>query len=221
MIELQQVHYIYQSKFQAVHALKGVSYSFSPGKIHSIVGRSGSGKSTLLKLMAGLFLPSNGTILCNGKSTADWDLAEYRRSEVSVIYQDYRLFPLLTVAENIMFPMEMRGISACEAYSRALDALSQVSLSQQVADRYPAMLSGGEQQRVSIARAFCSDNRILLADEPTGNLDTENSIAIFKLLASLAHDKGYCVVLVTHENDLASKTDDILELCDGKIKGHL
>ena len=218
VLKLQDVKYIYKTQYQQVQALKGISYEFAPGTVHAIVGKSGSGKTTLLSLMAGLDLPTEGKILCQGVSTEDMNLEKYRREKVAVIYQSFRLFPLLTVAENIMYPMELRGMKAKAAREKAAQLVERVGLPESALDRYPTMLSGGEQQRVAIARALGMDTKVLLADEPTGNLDTANSENIFKILQRLAHEEGYCVVIVTHDLALAEKADRVLELQDGAVK---
>ncbi len=217
MIELRNVCYTYQTQYQKVEALKGISHTFDPGLVHAIVGKSGSGKTTLLSLMAGLDLPTQGEVLCGGVSTARIKLEAYRREQVAVIYQNFRLFPLLTAAENVMYPMELRGIKAREARERAARLIARVGLPETILDRYPAMISGGEQQRVAIARALGMDTRILLADEPTGNLDTANGENIFAILRALAHEEGYCVVVVTHNLELAAQADQVLELRDGLV----
>lgn len=217
MIELRNVCYTYQTQYQKVEALKGISHTFDPGLVHAIVGKSGSGKTTLLSLMAGLDLPTRGEVLCGGVSTARIKLEAYRREQVAVIYQNFRLFPLLTAAENVMYPMELRGIKAREAWERAARLIARVGLPETILDRYPAMISGGEQQRVAIARALGMDTRILLADEPTGNLDTANGENIFAILRFLAHEEGYCVVIVTHNLELAAQADQVLELRDGLV----
>ena len=217
-LELRDVRYTYQTQYQKVEALKGITHSFEAGKVHAIVGRSGSGKTTLLSLMAGLDLPTGGEVLCGGESTSDMKLERYRREKVAVIYQSFRLFPLLTVAENVMYPMELRGMKTREAKKRAAELIAKVGLPESALDRYPTMLSGGEQQRVAIARALGMDTGILLADEPTGNLDTANSENIAGLLCELAHSEGYCVIIVTHDMALAAKADCVLELSDGAVK---
>ena len=216
-LALQNVTYTYQTQYQKVDALKGISHRFDAGLLHAVVGRSGSGKTTLLSLMAGLDLPTSGEVLCGGVSTADMPLEQYRREKVAVIYQSFRLFPLLTVAENVMYPMELRGMEPREARTRAAELTARVGLPDTALDRYPTMLSGGEQQRVAIARALGMETKILLADEPTGNLDTANSDNIFRILQQLAHEEGYCVIVVTHDMALAAKADRILELRDGAV----
>lgn len=217
IMQLKNVYYTYQTQFQKVDALKGISYDFDAGKVYAIVGKSGSGKTTLLSLMAGLDLPTEGEVICDGVATSACDLESYRREKAAVIYQSFRLFPLLTVAENVMYPMELKGIKPKEAKNKAAELIARVGLPESVLDRYPTMLSGGEQQRVAIARALGMDTKIILADEPTGNLDTANSDNIFTILQSLAHEENYCVVIVTHDLNLAGKADRIIELHDGKL----
>ena len=217
VIELRDVKYVYQSKYQRLEALHGISYTFETGKVYAIMGSSGSGKTTLLSLTAGLDIPTEGSILCEGISTADIDLEQYRRERVAVIYQDFRLFPMLTVAENVMYPMELGGMKPAAAKERAAELITKVGLPESSLDRFPAMLSGGEQQRVAIARALGMNTKVLLADEPTGNLDSKNSENIFNILKSLAHDYGYCVVIVTHDDELGKKADETLKLHDGEL----
>ncbi len=216
-IELHNVKYVYQTQYQRVEALRGISYAFEPGKVYAIMGSSGCGKTTLLSLMAGLDVPTEGSVLCGGISTADIDLEQYRRERVAVIYQDFRLFPLLTAAENVMYPMELRGMKAAAAKKRAAELIRKVGLSEAVLDRFPAMLSGGEQQRVAVARALGMETNILLADEPTGNLDSKNSEYLFGILASLAHEDGYCVIIVTHDDALGRRADEMIRMQDGQL----
>ena len=217
VIELRNVKYVYQTQYQRVEALRGISYAFEPGRVYTIMGSSGGGKTTLLSLMAGLDVPTEGSVLCEGVSTADINLEQYRRERVAVIYQDFRLFPMLTVAENVMYPMELRGIKPAAAKKHAAELIQKVGLPETVLDRFPAMLSGGEQQRVSIARALGMDTNVLLADEPTGNLDSKNSDHIFGILESLAHEDGYCVVIVTHDEELGKRADEALRIHDGEL----
>ena len=217
VIELRDVKYVYQTQYQRVEALRGISYDFEPGKVYTIMGSSGCGKTTLLSLMAGLDVPTEGSVLCEGVSTADIDLEQYRRERVAVIYQDFRLFPLLTAAENVMYPMELRGMKPAAARKRAAELIAKVGLPEAVLDRFPAMLSGGEQQRVAIARALSMETNVLLADEPTGNLDSKNSEYLFGILASLAHEDGYCVIIVTHDDALGKRADEILRIHDGAL----
>ena len=217
VIELRDVKYVYQTQYQRVEALRGISYAFEPGKVYTIMGSSGGGKTTLLSLMAGLDIPTEGSVLCEGISTADIDLERYRRERVAVIYQDFRLFPLLTVLENVMYPMELRGMKPTAAKKRAAELIRKVGLPETVLDRFPAMLSGGQQQRVAVARALGMETKVLLADEPTGNLDSQNSEKLFGILKSLAHEDGYCVVIVTHDEELGKCADEVLRIHDGEL----
>ena len=217
VIELRDVKYVYRSQYQKVEALRGVSYAFEPGRVYAVMGRSGSGKTTLLSLMAGLDVPTEGSVLCEGVSTADIDLERYRRERVAVIYQDFRLFPLLTAAENVMYPMELRGMKLAAAKKRAAELIEKVGLPETALHRFPAMLSGGEQQRVAIARALGMDTKVLLADEPTGNLDSKNGENVYAILEALAHEDGYCVVIVTHDEELGRRADEAIHLHDGEL----
>ena len=217
VIELRDVKYVYQTQYQRVEALRGISYAFEPGKVYTIMGSSGGGKTTLLSLMAGLDIPTEGSVLCEGISTADIDLERYRRERVAVIYQDFRLFPLLTVLENVTYPMELRGMKPTAAKKRAAELIRKVGLPETVLDRFPAMLSGGQQQRVAVARALGMETKVLLADEPTGNLDSQNSEKLFGILKSLAHEDGYCVVIVTHDEELGKRADEVLRIHDGEL----
>lgn len=217
ILEVKNVKYSYRSRYQQVDALRGVSYAFEEGLLYALVGKSGSGKSTLLSLMAGLDLPQEGDILFEGKSTAKMDLNRYRRENAAVIYQSFRLFPLLTVSENVTYPMELRGFTGQKARDRAKELIQKVNLPETVLDRFPGMLSGGEQQRVAIARAISMDSKLLLADEPTGNLDTENGNRILDLLLELAHRDGYCVIVVTHDLDIAARADRTYRMRDGML----
>ena len=217
ILEVHNVTYRYESKYQTVNALNGVDCDFEEGKLYALVGRSGSGKSTLLSLMAGLMLPTSGEILFDGVPTSSINLNRYRRENAAVIYQSFRLLPLLTVSENVTYPMELRGFKGRKARARAAELIAKVGLPDTVLNRFPDMLSGGEQQRVAVARAMGMNTKLLLADEPTGNLDTENSRLIVDLLLKLAHEDGYCVVVVTHDLDIADRADLVFRMRDGKL----
>lgn len=214
-ISLKNVSYSYNGKFQTVRAVDGVSYDFEPGKCYAIIGKSGSGKTTLLSLMAGLDLPTEGEILVDGKSTREWDCNQMRRDAVSVIYQNYNLFPLLTVHENIRYPLDLRKTPKKEAHAIAAQMRERVELAAAYDKRLPAHLSGGEQQRVAIARTLAQGCKIILADEPTGNLDSTNTHNIVEILKSLAHDDGCTVIIVTHDPAVAEQADAVLQMKDG------
>lgn len=215
VLKIEDLAYTYKSKYQTVKTLKGITYEFEPGKFYALIGRSGSGKTTLLSLLAALDLPTEGQVVYEDKTTAEIDRDLYHRDTVAVIYQSYNLLPLLSVMENVTFPLELKKVP--DAKTIAEEKLRAVGLDETYFKRLPAMLSGGEQQRVAIARALASDAKIILADEPTGNLDTENSELVFDLLHRLAHEEGYCVIVVTHDLAIADKADEVLRLRDGYI----
>ena len=214
-ISLNNVSYSYKGKYQSVRAVDGVSYDFEPGKCYAIIGKSGSGKTTLLSLMAGLDVPTEGEVIIDGKSTKNWNRNRLRRDAVSVIYQNYNLFPLLTVQENIRYPLDLRRMSKKKATELATKVRERVELSANYDNRLPAHLSGGEQQRVAIARTLAQGCKIILADEPTGNLDSTNTENIVKILCSLAHDDGCTVIIVTHDPAVAEQADAVLQMKDG------
>ena len=215
LLELRDVTYRYHKTAAAV--LCGMSCAFETGKLYAIVGKSGAGKSTLMSLMAGLDLPDSGEILFEGTPTGKLDLDEYRRRKIAVIYQDFALFPLLTVLENILYPMELCGLDRAQARQEAKHLAQKVSLPEELLDRYPSRISGGEQQRVAIARGLTMDRRLLLADAPTGNLDSENSDIIIDLLRQLAHEENRCVIVVTHDLTVMDRADEVYRLSDGKL----
>ncbi len=217
ILTANNVEYTYRTRYQTVKALQGVSCEFEPGQAYAIVGRSGSGKTTLLSLLAGLDLPDSGEIAFEGQQTRELDRDQYRREKVSVVYQAFHLFPLLTALENVMYPMELSGVKHKEAKARAKELLRRVELPEKIEKQYPKMMSGGEQQRVAIARALASNAKVLLADEPTGNLDSENSKNIIDILLKLAHEEGRCVILITHDNEIAAQADHVLRLKDGAV----
>jgi putative ABC transport system ATP-binding protein len=214
---INDVKYEYKSKYQTVFALKGVSCEFERGKFYAIIGKSGSGKTTLLSLLAGLDNPTSGEIIVGDKNVAEIDRDKYRLEHVSVIYQAFNLFPLLSALENVMFPLEYKKIPQVKARRIARSKLYSVGIRGAMVKRLPSMLSGGEQQRVAIARALANDTEFILADEPTGNLDTENSANIVNLLKNLAQKENVCIVVVTHDMDVADQADIVVRLSDGEI----
>ncbi|MDD4186981.1 MAG: ABC transporter ATP-binding protein [Eubacteriales bacterium] len=217
IITLDSVKYTYGNRYQSMEALQNVSCTFEQGKIYAIIGKSGSGKSTMLSLMAGLDLPQQGDVFFRGQSTRNLNLDQYRRDEVAMIYQNYRLFPLLTAVENVMYPMELHGVKPKEAKERAQDYIRSVDLGESEFNRFPSMLSGGEQQRIAIARALAMDTNLILADEPTGNLDSATARTIVELLADLAHTQNYCVVIVTHDLEIMDIVDVTYQMRDGVL----
>ena len=197
--------------------LEGIGFEIATGDSVAIIGASGSGKSTLLALMAGLDTPSDGRVLLDGAplSTLDEDgRAKVRGEKVGFVFQSFQLLPSLTALENVMLPLELRGDADVESPAR--DILRKVGLGERL-DHYPRQLSGGEQQRVALARAFVTRPALLFADEPTGNLDTRTGQAIIELLFGLNADAGTTLVLVTHDEHLASRCDRVLRLDSGRL----
>lgn len=216
-VRVEHVNYTYRTKYQSVEALKDVSCSFEDGAMYAIVGKSGSGKSTLLSLLAGLDLPTGGSIYVEEKDLKSMDRDSYRRDTASVVYQAFHLFPLLTAQENVMYPMELKGMKRKQAAKRAKELLIQVGLPETICRQFPRMMSGGEQQRVAIARALAVDGKILLADEPTGNLDSENERRIVEILYKIAHEAGYTVIVITHNEKVAEAADHRYQMEDGRL----
>jgi putative ABC transport system ATP-binding protein len=214
-LQLDQVSYRYRNGDRQV--VNNVSCSFEGGKLSAVVGPSGSGKTTLLSLMAGLDQPTQGRLLINGVDLATIDLDLYRRERVAMIFQAFHLFPLLTVLENVSFPLELNGVSKKEAAGRAKELLVSVGIGEEKHKRYPANLSGGEQQRVAIARALANGSRVVLADEPTGNLDKANGENVIEILQQLAHQQRYCIVVVTHNLEIAERSDKVWSMSDGVL----
>ena len=216
-IRVENISYSYQNQYQKIEAVKEVSCVFETGKLYAVVGESGSGKSTFLSLLAGLDTPDSGRVLIEGKDLAKMDRDAYRRKQASVVYQAFHLFPLLTALENVMYPLELQGMSRKEAMEYAAESLKEVGLESKILRQYPKMMSGGEQQRVAIARAMASGGNILLADEPTGNLDSENEEHIVQLLLKLAHEMDYVVIVVTHNPMVAASADVKMTMKDGRL----
>lgn len=214
-LTLENVTYQYKNTQRA--AVSDVSCKFEAGNVYTIIGPSGSGKSTLLSLLAGLDLPTDGVVNFDGENLAGLDLDRYRREGISMIFQAFHLFPLMTVVENVCFPMELCGVSPKDAKPRAAELLEGVGITKEQMNRFPSKLSGGERQRVAIARSLASNARIILGDEPTGNLDGANTQNIVDILCSLAHEKGYCVIIVTHDMEVAEAADVALKMRDGKL----
>lgn len=215
VLKLEHITYRYKKADKAV--LKDVNCQFKSGEIAAVIGPSGSGKTTLLSILAGLDEPALGSITKDGEDILKMDGDLWRRREVSVIFQSFHLFPMLTVLENVMFPLELNGIPKKEAARKARENLTLVGLEPEKYRRFPSNLSGGEQQRVAIARSLSSGAGILLADEPTGNLDTSNTDNIIDILVRLAHQENYCIILVTHDMNLLDRMDAVYRMQDGKL----
>ena len=200
-LKMENVNYRYKNAPEL--ALNGVNCDFRAGTVSAVVGPSGSGKTILLSIMTGLDRPESGKVLLNGSDLANMDLDAYRRENVSVIFQAFQLFPLLTVMENVCYPMKLNGSTTKAVQERAKELLESVGIGEEKFRRFPTNLSGGEQQRVAIASSLATGAGVLLEDEPTGNLDGENSRNVVELLTHLAHKEGYCVIIVTHDPAIA------------------
>ncbi len=217
MPELKLENVSYQYKHGDRKVVAAVNCLFEGGKLNAVVGPSGSGKTTLLSLLAGLDQPTEGCISIDGVPLSGLDLDGYRREKVSMIFQAFQLFPLLTALENVCFPMQLNGVPKKEIRQKGKDLLSSVGITEEKFKRYPANLSGGEQQRVAIARTLATGAQVLLADEPTGNLDRDNGGKVIDILAQLAHEKGYCIIIVTHDPAIAGRSDRVWHMSDGVL----
>ncbi len=216
MLEVQNLTKTYKSGGKDLTVLHEVSFNIPSGNSLAIVGPSGSGKTTLLGLCAGLDRSSSGSVILNGVSLDSLNedqRAAVRNQYVGFVFQNFQLISTLTALENVMVPLELRGERNAE--SRSMELLKKVGLADRY-DHYPAQLSGGEQQRIAIARAFSNNPKILFADEPTGNLDADTKETVENLLFELNREAGTTLILVTHDLDLASKTNHILKLKGGK-----
>ncbi|GAB2535813.1 ABC transporter ATP-binding protein [Rufibacter soli] len=217
ILHIQDLTKTYQSTGQTLTVLDHINFSITEGSTVAIVGPSGSGKTTLLGLCAGLDRSTSGLVELNGirlDTLSEDARAQVRNQYVGFIFQNFQLLPTLTALENVMVPLELRGEKHIK--SRALELLDKVGLANR-SHHYPAQLSGGEQQRVSLARAFSNSPKILFADEPTGNLDTETSEKVVKLIFDLNREAGTTLVLVTHDVELAAKTQRILKVKGGML----
>lgn len=217
MLEVKNLTKTYNSGSKSLTVLDSVNFSLNPGDTFSIVGPSGSGKTTLLGLCAGLDRASEGSVMLNGVTLDNLnedERAAVRNQHVGFIFQNFQLIPTLTALENVMVPLELRGEKNVAKVS--MELLDRVGLAARH-DHYPTQLSGGEQQRVSLARAFSNRPKILFADEPTGNLDEETSAKVEELIFEINKSSGTTLVMVTHDLDLAAKTEKVMKLRGGKV----
>jgi putative ABC transport system ATP-binding protein len=220
MLTVTNVRKEFNSGAGRVAAVADISFEVPDGKFAAIVGKSGSGKSTLLAMMGALDKPTAGAIKVGGQditSLSDRDLIKYRRDQIGFVFQAYNLIPNLTAIENVMLPMEFAGVPKTKRQERAVALLNQVGLDSDKQHRRPTRLSGGEQQRVAIARALANRPKLILADEPTGNLDSATGKVIVDLLHQLARKEKTTIVAVTHDLEIARQTDLTFRLSDGKL----
>ncbi len=219
ILEIKDITKTYESGTKKLTVLNSVSFSIEEGITCAIVGPSGSGKTTLLGLCAGLDAPTSGSVVLHGHHLENHNedrLAEIRNRHIGFVFQSFQLIPTLTAVENVMVPVELRGGSYNQVFEKANALLKEVGLADRM-DHYPTQLSGGEQQRVGIARAFISEPQILFADEPTGNLDTETGTQIEDILFDINKKQKTTLVIVTHDLELAAKCDRTIRLKGGQI----
>tara|TARA_B000000475_G_C15917185_1_gene415052 strand:+ start:223 stop:906 length:684 start_codon:yes stop_codon:yes gene_type:complete len=222
VISTENLHKFYGLKDQQVHALRGVDISIGEGEIVGVMGPSGCGKTTLLNCLSGLDSFDDGNILIQGKSLreqSDDQLSEFRAKKMGFVFQTYNLLPVLTAVENVELPLLVSGFSGKEARSKAIDKLAEVDLENQQ-HQLPGQLSGGQRQRVTLARALVNDPAIVWADEPTGNLDSENEQVIMDLLIQLNKDNNQTFVIVTHSDYVGGRAHRIINMKDGEISNN-
>jgi putative ABC transport system ATP-binding protein len=220
MLEVENLSKTFGSGDTEVKAVDGVTLTVPDGQFAAVIGRSGSGKSTLLSLLGALDKPTEGRISVNGEEItreSDRYLIRYRRDNIGFVFQSYNLIPNLDAVENVMLPMEFAGTAKAARRERAMKLLEQVGLSGNKQSRRPGKLSGGEQQRVAIARALANRPGLILADEPTGNLDSKTGKMIISLLRTLSHSENTTVLAVTHDTSISGITDLTFELEDGRL----
>ncbi len=219
VLKLENVEYSYDNGKTKV--LENINYEFEKGKVYAVVGKSGAGKTTLLSLLSGLTVPTKGKILFEQKDVSKIDRYRYRSRFVGVVFQSYNLLPHLTAMENVVLSMDVSGKKIGNKKAKAMELLHKVDLSDDLAKRRILKLSGGEQQRVAIARALSYDADIILADEPTGNLDISTQDEIINIFKKLAEKENKCVIIVSHSPEVAKNVDEIYKLAPYKNEGKI
>ena len=212
VLKVENVSYRYKDATKDDYILKNINYSFEKGKVYAIRGKSGSGKTTLLSLISGLEKKYEGKIMFKDKELKKMDRDVYRNTNIGIVFQSYNLLPHLTAVENIILSMDISKVKVKDKKSKAIELMESVGLSSSLKDRRVLKLSGGEQQRVAIARSLSYNPEIILADEPTGNLDYETEEEILKIFINLAHEQNKCVIIVTHSQNVCESADYIYEL---------
>jgi len=217
VLEFKNVSYHYQDGSKKSSILKQIDFNFEKGKFYTILGSSGSGKTTFLALASGLDTPKSGDILFSGENINNIGLTNFRNKNIGIVFQSYNLIPYMTSLQNVLTAMEITKNKIENRKHKAYDLLENMGLTKEETNRNVLKLSGGQQQRVAIARAISTESDLILADEPTGNLDHDTAIEIIKLFKTLAHENNKCVIVVTHSNDVAAESDVILKLKAGKL----
>lgn len=212
LLSIQNASYRYSDAEEDEYALKDVSYDFEKGKIYAIRGRSGTGKTTLLSLISGLERCTEGKIIFDGKDLKDINLDTYRSSQIGIVFQSYNLLPFMTASENIILSMDASGSKIENKKDTAIELMKKVGLKKGYADRRVLKLSGGEQQRVAIARSLSYNPKMIVADEPTGNLDKQTESEILEIFKELAHKENKCVIIVTHSPNVCDIVDVVYDL---------
>ena len=212
ILKLNDISYRYSDAAKDNYVLRNINYEFELGKTYAIKGKSGSGKTTLLSLISGLETKYTGSITYNNKNLKKIDLDKYRNTYIGIVFQSYNLLPHLTAIENIILSMDISHLKINNKRKKALKLMKSVGLSEDLADRRVLKLSGGEQQRIAIARSLSYNPKIIIADEPTGNLDKETENEILEIFKSLAHKENKCVIIVTHSKNVCDSVDNIYEL---------
>ena len=212
ILEVKNVSYRYSDAEKGDYVLRNINLNFELGKSYAIKGKSGSGKTTLLSLISGLEKKYEGEILYDGKSLSKMNLDKYRNSEIGIVFQSYNLLPQFTALENIILSMDINNIKNIDKKKKAIELMEQVGLNESLGKRRVLKLSGGEQQRIAIARSLSYNPKIIIADEPTGNLDKDTENEIMKIFNNLAHKENKCVIIVTHSPSVCALVDEVFDL---------
>lgn len=220
LLSVKNASYQYSDAEEGEYALRNVSFDFEKGKVYAIRGRSGTGKTTLLSLISGLERCTEGDIVFDSKNLRDINLDYYRSHDIGIVFQSYNLLPFMTAGENIILSMNASGLKVANKKARALELMKSVGLKESYANRKVLRLSGGEQQRVAIARSLSYNPKMIVADEPTGNLDKQTEEEILEIFKNLAHKDGKCVIIVTHSANVCNQVDKVYDLKKVKKSGH-